>query len=84
MGQKIANMLYNEGVKNVTIMNRTVEKAKQLALKFGYNYEKLDLDKLGSFDIAFISISHENLRLENKWNTLIVDITVPPYLLGIM
>ncbi|QGA67837.1 glutamyl-tRNA reductase [Sulfolobus sp. E11-6] len=82
MGQKIANMLYNEDVKNVTIMNRTVEKAKQLALKFGYNYEKLDLDKLGNFDIAFISIYHENLRLENKWNTLIVDITVPPLFTG--
>ncbi|AAK40526.1 glutamyl-tRNA reductase [Saccharolobus solfataricus] len=82
MAQKITSMLHNEGAKDVTIMNRTIEKAKQLALKFGYNYEKLDLDKLGNFDVAFISIYHENLRLENKWNTLIVDITVPPLFTG--
>ncbi|WP_338599783.1 glutamyl-tRNA reductase [Sulfolobus tengchongensis] len=82
MAQKIAGMLYNEGIKNVTIMNRTMEKASIIASKYGFKFEGLNLDQLGNFDVAFIAIHHENIKLENKWNTLIIDITIPPLFSG--
>jgi glutamyl-tRNA reductase len=82
MGEKFAGMLYNEGAKNVTILNRTVEKAKALALKYNYNYDSLNLEKIGNFDIAFIAISHDFIQIENKWKTLIIDVSIPPLFSG--
>ena len=82
IGEKFAGMLYNEGAKNVTILNRTVEKAKALALKYNYNYDSLNLEKIGNFDIAFIAISHDFIQIENKWKTLIIDVSIPPLFSG--
>ncbi|MEM4884988.1 MAG: NAD(P)-binding domain-containing protein, partial [Saccharolobus sp.] len=82
MAEKITYMLYKENAKNVTILNRTVDRAKNLASKYGYKYEILDLDKIKDFDLVFVAINHDNLKLENKWNTLIIDISVPPLFTG--
>ncbi|MEM1599512.1 MAG: glutamyl-tRNA reductase [Sulfolobaceae archaeon] len=82
MAEKITYMLYKENAKNVTILNRTVDRAKNLASKYDYKYEILDLDKIKDFDLVFVAIYHDNLKLENKWNTLIIDITVPPLFTG--
>ncbi len=84
MGKKIVRILYNERVNDVTILNRTLEKAKTLASKYGYKYDNFALDKVFNFDAVFVAIENNfgNKIVQNNSNTLIVDISVPPLFYG--
>ena len=81
IGRKLALMLYNEGAKNVTIFDRTYEKAEEIAKKYGFNAEKLDFDKVNTKDIVFVAIYYDKkLRLPNP--KLVIDLSVPNVIEG--
>ncbi|AEE93511.1 glutamyl-tRNA reductase [Acidianus hospitalis W1] len=80
IGSRLISMLNSEGAKNVTILNRTVEKAKELAEKYGYSYLSLDFSKLDGFDVIFSAIFYPRvIRIDNKF---IIDLSSPPIFQG--
>ncbi len=88
MGSSIVKELKDEGAKNVIILNRTLERARELAEKYGYTYDSLTVSNLLKYleqvDVALFAISagepivtREHIRgLRRK--PLIVDLGVPP------
>ena len=81
IGRKLALMLYNEGATNVTIFDRTYEKAEEIAKKYGFNAEKLDFDKVNTKDIVFVAIYYDKkIRLSNP--KLVIDLSVPKVIEG--
>ncbi|WP_252896589.1 glutamyl-tRNA reductase [Metallosphaera hakonensis] len=56
IAQKLALILHNEGAGDVTIFNRTFEKGRDLAVKFGYSYFPLDFSRLRNYDLIFSAI----------------------------
>lgn len=85
IGSKMSELLYKEGVKNVTIMNRTESKAVDLAQKYGYKGIKLDLSKIKDYDVAISAISgiREKIELTDNKPKVVVDLSVPPLFAGI-
>lgn len=80
IASKIISILKSENVKNVTIMNRTLEKAKELANKFEYNYINFDLTKLDDYDVIFSAIFYPyKITLNDK---LVFDLSFPPVFRG--
>lgn len=87
MGVDICDTLHSNEANNVTIANRTVSKAKDLAAKLGFNYSGLDNLKklLQEHDIIVSSISSEKpfitneliKGLENHSFKYFIDIAVP-------
>ena len=62
MGEDVAKTLFEKEIKNVTLCNRTLEKAESLAEKFGYesiSYFEL-INQIGKFDIIISSLSLVN------------------------
>jgi len=59
IGRKVAAILHSLEVKNVAILNRTVEKAKDVALKFNYEWGGLNdiLKYIKRFDIIISAIT---------------------------
>ena len=87
LASTIINNLYDEGIKNVVILNRTLEKAIELANKYGYSYDELNDEKLikymNEYDICILAISTENPIITDKIiektnrKPLIIDLCVP-------
>lgn len=76
IGRKLALMLHNEGALNVTIFNRTYEKALEIAKSFNYKAERLDFDKVNNSDLVFIAIYYDKkIRLTNP--KIVVDLSIP-------
>lgn len=74
---KTASFLINNGIKNITIYDRTLEKARQIASELGVRYAQLDLRSVALHDVVFVAIySEEQKKLEGP--RLIVDMSVPP------
>ena len=83
IGRKLALMLHNEGATNVTIFDRTYEKAEEIARNYKYKAEKLEFDKVNSkdIDIVFVAIYYDKkIRLPNP--KLVVDLSVPRIIEG--
>ncbi|MGC9104902.1 MAG: glutamyl-tRNA reductase [Thermoprotei archaeon] len=76
---RLLTILYNEGVRQVTIMNRTKEKAIELASKYGYNVVDFDLSKLDGHDVVFSAINYPGKVHTDKF---VVDLGVPPVFEG--
>ncbi|BAB65173.1 glutamyl-tRNA reductase [Sulfurisphaera tokodaii] len=81
IGNKLALMLKNEGAQNVTIFNRTYEKALEVANKYGFKAEPLDFYKINNYDIVFVAIYYDKkINLPNP--KLVIDLSVPQIVLG--
>ncbi|AWR97346.1 glutamyl-tRNA reductase [Acidianus sulfidivorans JP7] len=75
IGSKIVSMLKSVNAKNVTIMNRTVEKAKELSEKYGYEFTEFNLSKIKDYDIIFSAIFYPSkITINDK---LVVDLSYP-------
>ncbi|BDC19087.1 glutamyl-tRNA reductase [Acidianus sp. HS-5] len=80
IGSRLISMLNSEGAKNVIVLNRTIERAKELAEKYGYSYSSLDFSKLENFDVIFSAIFYPRiLKIDNKF---IIDLSSPPIFQG--
>jgi len=84
IGSKMVELLYNEGIKNVTIMNRTLEKAEDLATRYGYKFAPLDLSKVNNFDVAISAIPGmpNRITIDSKKPIVLIDFSVPPSFQG--
>jgi len=74
IGSKLALILYNEGVKDVFVMNRTFEKAEALAVKYGFKAVPFDLSRLEEFDVVFSAIDYPQ---KIRTNAFVIDLGVP-------
>jgi glutamyl-tRNA reductase len=82
IASKLVFMLKNK-VKDVVIINRTLNKAREIAEKFGYKYDILDFNKLYKYDIIFSAINNkDNMRYYFSEPKLIIDLSVPPVFYG--
>ncbi|EWG07377.1 MAG: glutamyl-tRNA reductase [Candidatus Aramenus sulfurataquae] len=81
MAKKLTFMLNKEGAKNVTVLNRTVERAKEIAEKYGYAYGGLDLSVIGNFDVVFSAIYYPS-SVEVNGSNLLFDLSSPPVFKG--
>ncbi|ARM75990.1 glutamyl-tRNA reductase [Acidianus manzaensis] len=79
IGSKIISMLKSENINNITIMNRTIEKAKELAEKYGYSYTSFDLSKINDYDVIFSAIFYPSKISTNK---LVIDLSYPSVFQG--
>ncbi len=87
LGSTIAKELHDKGAREVTILNRTVEKARQLATELNYRYDHLTNEKLLNYleqvDVAILAISSEKPLITEKTiqklrkRPLIIDLGVP-------
>ena len=59
IGQDVCLNLINSNFKEVTILNRTVDKAEKLALKCGFKFKGIDSlqEELGKADVVISSVS---------------------------
>lgn len=78
------NMVDYLGTRNITLMNRTEEKAAELAAETGVGYASLDrlAEFAGSADIILVATNAEHptlLRshLEGKGEKLVIDLSIP-------
>lgn len=72
IGQDVCLNLANSRIKDVTILNRTVEKARQLAEQAGFQYGSLELlkEKVLEADVVISSIStHEPLIVRSFFDS---------------
>ncbi|MBW9140654.1 MAG: glutamyl-tRNA reductase [Candidatus Aramenus sp.] len=81
MARKLTFMLNKEGAKNVTVLNRTVERAREIAEKYGYAYGGLDLSVIGNFDVVFSAIYYPS-SVEVNGSNLLFDLSSPPVFKG--
>lgn len=81
IGRRIVYLLKSNGAKNVTIFNRSLDKAKMLAEKLGYNYGQLDFNSISNYDIVFSAINYEE-KIKNNKAKIIIDLAVPPIFYG--
>jgi len=76
VAEKLALILYNEGIRNVTIFNRTFERGRKLAIKYGFSYFPLDFKRLEHYDVIFSAIFYpEKIRAPQK--SLVIDLGSP-------
>lgn len=78
---KLVKMLHDLGVGHVTVLNRTVSRARRLAEKYGYSYAPLSLEGLTGFDVVFSAITRPG-RVRVSGPRLVVDLSVPPVFEG--
>ncbi len=78
------NMVDYLGMRNITLINRTGEKAAQLAAETGVGYAPLDrlAELAGSADIILVATNaaHPTLlhtHLEGKGEKLVIDLSIP-------
>jgi glutamyl-tRNA reductase len=59
IGQDVCLNLSDAGVKNVTIVNRSIEKAEKLAIKCGFKFGGIEIleDELAKADVVISSVS---------------------------
>lgn len=85
MGSDIARRLHEKGFRDVTIINRTIDKAKLTAARYGFKYAPLDslMNALRSSDVVIFATSSitplvKRRDIESMINKpLIIDIGVP-------
>ncbi len=87
LGSTIAKELSDKGVKNIIILNRTIEKAEQICKEIGCKYDKLTEENLikylNNVDVAILAISSEKpiitreLMRKVRRAPLIIDLGVP-------
>ncbi len=92
MGRLAAQHLVSKGISGLTIANRTLEKASNIAVKLGPTAQSLPIEKalsnLGSYDIVIVATSSQGFVLEPKHlknhakaragrTAVVVDISVP-------
>lgn len=84
IGSKMSELLYKEGIRDVTIMNRTLSKAEELAKKYGYNSICLDFSRISGFDVVISAISSigNQIKLESDRPLILVDLSVPSLFYG--
>ncbi|BCU70380.1 glutamyl-tRNA reductase [Stygiolobus caldivivus] len=76
IGSKIAHMLKDSGATDVTIFNRTLSKALDVASRYGYKAKGLNFDDIRDYDLVFLAIYYpEKIRLEGP--KLIIDLSIP-------
>jgi len=81
IGSKLALMLKNEGADDVTIFNRTYEKALNLANKYGFKAKVLNFDEVNEYDLVFVVIYYDKkVKLEKP--KLVIDLSVPQIVEG--
>ena len=81
IGSKLALMLKNEGADDVTIFNRTYEKALNLANKYGFKAKVLNFDEVNEYDLVFVAIYYDKkVKLEKP--KLVIDLSVPQIVEG--
>jgi glutamyl-tRNA reductase (EC 1.2.1.70) len=56
IGSKLVHMLRDSGITDVTIFNRTLSRAYDVASKFGYKAMELNFDEVSKFDVVFVAI----------------------------
>ncbi len=81
IGKKLAFMLYKENVKNVTILNRTLEKAKEIAEKYGFKYDNLNFSLINNYDIVFVAIFYPG-KINVEGENTIIDLSSPTVFQG--
>jgi len=81
IGKKLAFMLYKENVTNVTILNRTPEKAKEIAEKYGFKYASLDFNLIDNYDIVFVAIFYPG-KINVQGENVIIDLSSPTVFQG--
>ena len=81
VGSKIVKMLNDLGVKDVTIINRTLPTARRLAEKYGYGYAALNFDSLPGYDVVFSAINYPSKK-RVEGSRIVVDLSVPPVFVG--
>ncbi len=85
----VVKRLWEKGFRNVVVANRTVEKAKDLSLRYGYSYVGLDglANLIKGFDVVFFATSSPKPLInadEVRYNgrPIIVDLGVPRNVAG--
>ncbi len=88
MGASIVKELRDEGAREIVILNRTLEKARELASRYGCRYDVLTTETLLRYlekvDVALFAVSTSSPILEREHvrklrkRPLIVDLSVPP------
>ena len=81
IGGKLALILHNEGATDVTIFNRTFERGRNLAIKYGYSYFPLDFSRLHNYDIIFSAIFYPE-KVKAPEGTVVIDLGSPPVFEG--
>jgi len=81
VGSKIVKMLHDLGVRDVTIINRTVSTARRLAEKYNYEYNALSFDSLSGYDVVFSAINYPSKK-RAAGARIVVDLSVPPVFVG--
>ncbi|MCG3109406.1 Glutamyl-tRNA reductase [Metallosphaera sp. J1] len=81
IGGKLALILHNEGATDVTIFNRTFERGRNLAIKYGYSYFPLDFSRLHNYDIIFSAIFYPD-KVKAPEGTVVIDLGSPPVFEG--
>jgi glutamyl-tRNA reductase len=78
------NMVDYLGTRNITLMNRTEEKAAELATEIGVGYASLDrlAELSGSADIILVATNAEHptllrAHLEGRGEKLVIDLSIP-------
>ena len=78
------NMVDYLGTRNITLMNRTEEKAAELARETGVGYASLDrlAELSGSADIILVATNAEHptllrTHLEGRGEKLVIDLSIP-------
>jgi glutamyl-tRNA reductase len=78
------NMVDYLGTRNITLMNRTEEKAAELASEIGVGYASLDrlAELSGSADIILVATNAEHptllrTHLEGRGEKLVIDLSIP-------
>jgi len=78
---KIVKMLYDMGVCDVTVLNRTTSRAKRLAKNYGYRFSPLVFGELSGYDVVFAAI-YSLRQVEVSGPRVVVDLSVPPVFIG--
>ncbi|MFP3197542.1 MAG: NAD(P)-binding domain-containing protein, partial [Sulfolobaceae archaeon] len=81
IGSKLAHMLRDSGITDVTIFNRTLSRAYDVASKFGYKAMELNFDEISKFDVVFVAIYYpQKVKLNEP--KLVVDLSLPAIVEG--
>jgi len=83
MGSKVASILRNQRVSDLTVFSRTLERAKDLASKLGASWSTIDKIDRG-YDLVFAAVANpsDGPSLVLPEAKLIVDLSVPPMFSG--
>ncbi|BBD72514.1 glutamyl-tRNA reductase [Sulfodiicoccus acidiphilus] len=83
VGSKLAKMLRDEGVGQLTVVSRTEERAKELASKLGVHWSSLSALTDGN-QLVFAAVTNPSTgpSLTAPHARLVVDLSVPPIFSG--